>query len=366
MSKYAIIIGVCPAKLTVANELVRRTDIKPIVLEMSENIGGISRTEVYKGNIIGIGGHRFFSKSDVVIKWLQNILPIQGTPSRDELNIRSEARKKAITSKLSVGGPDTEEVDNVMLIRSRLSRMFFLRKLFDYPISINWQTLSSLGFLKIMKIGWTYLLIRVFPKKNITTLEQLFISRFGKELYETFFKDYTKKVCGVPCSEIYSNWGTQRINELSSSRTILNVLKSIFIKNKSIEQEDIDTSLIERFMYPKLVPGQMWETVAKIIEDSGGETMMKAEVANLDIDNNCVSQTYIDKKNKLNKTQEGDYFFSTKSIKHLIRRNGMHKCNNQDHSILTAITAVNNIIEGIKTKDNIWEVNVEKIYHEKK
>ena len=523
MSKYAIIIGAGPAGLTAAYELVKRTDIKPIVLEMSENIGGISRTEIYKGNRIDIGGHRFFSKSDVVMAWWQSILPIQGAPSRDELNIKSEAHKKAISSKLHNGGPNPEEVDKVMLIRSRLSRIFFLRKFFDYPISINWQTLSSLGFFKIIKISLTYLLIRIFPIKNITTLEQFFISRFGRELYETFFKDYTEKVWGVPCSEIDSNWGAQRIKELSVSRTILHVLKSIFIKNKSLEQKNTDTSLIEQFMYPKLGPGQMWETVAKIIKDNGGEIIMNAEVTNLNIDNNCVSQvTFIDSKSKLKNILKGDYFFSTMPVKHLIRsmgnypsttvksiseglmyrdfitvglllnklkitnstqglvsdnwiyiqekevkigrlqifnnwspylvsnedkvwigleyfcnvddelwikednefinfaidelqsiqiidradvldstiirvpkaypayfgtysqfetiinftntienlfligRNGMHKYNNQDHSMLTAITAVNNIIAGIKNKDNIWEVNVEKIYHEKK
>ncbi len=288
MSKNAIIIGAGPAGLTAAYELIKRTDIKPIVLEMSTHIGGISRTEVYKGNRMDIGGHRFFSKSDVVMDWWQNILPVQGSPARDELNIADEARKKIIQSKLSVGGPNPEEIDEVILIRSRLSRIFFLRKFFDYPISINWQTLSSLGFLKIVKIGWTYLLIRLFPIKKITTLEQFFISRFGRELYETFFKDYTEKVWGLPCSEIDSNWGAQRIKKLSVSRTILHVLKSVFIKNKSIGQKNIDTSLIEQFMYPKLGPGQMWETVAKIIGDSGGEIVMNAEVINLNIKNNSV------------------------------------------------------------------------------
>lgn len=522
MSKYAIIIGAGPAGLTAAYELVNRTDIKPIVLEMSEKIGGISRTEVYKGNRIDIGGHRFFSKSEVVMQWWQNILPIQGWPARDEIKIEEATRNKKIKSKLVKGGPDPEKTDRVMLIRSRISRIFFLRKFFNYPISINWQTLSSLGFIKILKIGWTYLLIRIFPIKNITTLEQFFISRFGKELYETFFKDYTEKVWGVSCSEIDSNWGAQRIKELSVSRTILHVLKSIFIKNQSIEQKNIDTSLIEQFMYPKLGPGQMWELVAQIIEDKGGKILMNAEVVGLNIDNNKISEiTYIQKNENLSKTLKGDYFFSTMPVKHLIRslgsvvpinvlkiseglryrdfitvglllnklkiqenmglvsdnwiyiqekdvkigrlqifnnwspylvsddskiwigleyfcnvgdelwikndqefidfaiaelesiqiidskdvidstiikvpkaypayfgtynqfdsirdytdsftnlflvgRNGMHKYNNQDHSMLTAITAVDNIIAGITSKENIWNINLEKMYHEKK
>ncbi len=323
MSKYAIIIGAGPAGLTAAYELVNRTDIKPIVLEMSEKIGGISRTEVYKGNRIDIGGHRFFSKSEVVMQWWQNILPIQGWPARDEIKIEEATRNKRITSKLVKGGPNPEKTDKVMLIRSRISRIFFLRKFFNYPITINWQTISSLGFLKILKIGWTYFLIRVFPINNITTLEQFFISRFGKELYETFFKDYTEKVWGVSCSEIDSNWGAQRIKELSISRTILHVLKSIFIKNQSIEQKNIDTSLIEQFMYPKLGPGQMWELVAQIIEDKGGKILMNAEVVGLNIDHNKISEiTYVQKNENLSKTLKGDYFFSTMPVKHLIRSLG--------------------------------------------
>ncbi|MFH4964365.1 NAD(P)/FAD-dependent oxidoreductase [Gaetbulibacter sp. M235] len=522
MGKYAIIIGAGPAGLTAAYELLKRTNIKPIVLEMSDKIGGISRTEVYKGNRIDIGGHRFFSKSDVVMKWWQNILPIQGSPASDELNIKDGILKMSITKKLSFGGPNPEITDEVMLIRNRVSRIFFLRKFFNYPISINWETLSSLGFFKVLRIGFTYLQIRLFPIKKITTLEQFFISRFGKELYETFFKDYTEKVWGVPCSKIDASWGAQRIKKLSISSTIHHVLKSIFYKNKSIEQKNIETSLIEQFMYPKLGPGQMWETVARIIEDGDGKIILNAEVINLNIkDNNITDVVYIDGLTKSNIILKADYFFSTMPVKHLIRsfgnnapvsvknvseglkyrdfitvglllnkllikdnnkivsdnwiyiqendvkigrmqifnnwspylvldknnvwigleyfcnvddelwikkdnefidfaideleslniidkadvidstiikvpkaypayfgtysqfetirkftdkfqnlfligRNGMHKYNNQDHSMLTAITAVDNIINGVKTKENIWGINIEESYHEKK
>ncbi|MDN3667662.1 NAD(P)/FAD-dependent oxidoreductase [Algibacter miyuki] len=320
MQKYAIIIGAGPAGLTAAYELITRTDIKPIVLEMSDKIGGISRTEVYKGNRIDIGGHRFFSKSEVVMKWWQNILPVQGALSSDEINTSSEKLKSRLLEKLVTGGPDPEKVDKVMLIRSRLSRIFFLRKFFDYPIAINWNTLSSLGFLKIVKIGWTYVLVRLFPIKNITTLEEFFISRFGKELYQTFFKDYTEKVWGVPCSEIDADWGAQRIKKLSMSRTILHIIKSIFIKNKSIEQKNIDTSLIEQFMYPKLGPGQMWETVTDIIKKAGGDVIFNAEVNQIKTANNTIDYvSYSDKITGTVKEIKGDYFFSTMPVKHLIR-----------------------------------------------
>ena len=162
-----------------------------------------------------IGGHRFFSKSDVVMLWWQNILPIQGSPARDELKSGNKTMQQEIELKLSNNGPDPEKEDMVMLIRTRLSRIFFLKRFFDYPISINWHTISSLGPIKILKIGWTYLLIRLFPLKRISNLEEFFINRFGKELYATFFKDYTEKVWGLPCNEIRADWGRQRIKGIS-------------------------------------------------------------------------------------------------------------------------------------------------------
>jgi 2-polyprenyl-6-methoxyphenol hydroxylase-like FAD-dependent oxidoreductase len=162
LKETAIIIGAGPAGLTAAYELVTRTNIKPIVLEQSTKIGGISRTEVYKGNRIDIGGHRFFSKSKVVMDWWQHILPIQGHPSKDELRIQDTSLQNQISKKLNKAGPNPEQTDLVMLIRSRLSRIFFMRKFFNYPISLNWETITSLGFVKIVKIGWTYLLHATF------------------------------------------------------------------------------------------------------------------------------------------------------------------------------------------------------------
>lgn len=522
MSKTAIIIGAGPAGLTAAYELVTKTNIKPIILEKSNKIGGISRTEIYKGNRIDIGGHRFFSKSEIVMKWWQNILPLQGAPAIDEINLKSNSANKRIKEKLSLNGPDPEKTDNVLLIRTRLSRIFFLRRFFNYPISLNWEVIRSLGFLKIVKIGWTYLIVRLFPITNIKSLEDFFISRFGKELYETFFKDYTEKVWGVPCAEISASWGAQRIKKLSISRTILHAIKSNLIKNKSIDQKNTDTSLIEQFMYPKLGPGLMWETVTKIIIEKGGVIIKDANVLNLNIINNNVEEVgYFNQELNSTTILKADYFFSTMPIKHLIMsfgekapkevrkisdglkyrdfitvglllnklkidntngkvsdnwiyiqekevkigrlqifnnwspymvldrekvwigleyfcnkgddlwsmdnkkfvefaikelasidiidvdqvldstiikvpkaypayfgtysqfkiisdftdtlgnlflvgRNGMHKYNNQDHSMLTAITAVNNIIKGIKDKSNIWSINLEEEYHEKK
>ncbi len=321
MSKTAVIIGCGPAGLTAAYELVTRTDIKPILIEKSNDIGGISKTVVHNGNRIDIGGHRFFSKSDVVMKWWQEILPIQGSESKDEILKDIYYQQKRTQVKLSPNGPDPEKTDRVMLIRSRLSRIFFLRKFFDYPISLNVKTISNLGLFRIMKIGWTYGWVQMFPVKDVKSLEDFFISRFGKELYNTFFKDYTEKVWGVPCSEIAADWGAQRIKQLSIKRALAHALKSIFKKEKSgsIEQKDTDTSLIEQFMYPKLGPGQMWETVARIVEDKGGVIIKNSDVISLTVGEKQVYElTYKNYDTKQTSVVKGDYFFSTMPIKELM------------------------------------------------
>lgn len=204
--KIAIIIGAGPAGLTAAFELLDKTDIKPIVYEMSNDIGGISKTINYKGNRIDIGGHRFFSKSDRIMQWWLNILPLQGSPSKDDILL-----KRTIPLSKAIGAPDPEKTDRVMLIRRRLSRIFFLRKFFDYPISMSFRTFSKLGLMRVIKIGISYMKIRLFPIKEEKSLEDFFINRFGKELYLMFFKDYTKKVWGIPCNKINPEWGAQRI-----------------------------------------------------------------------------------------------------------------------------------------------------------
>src|SRR5512142_1310474 len=110
----------------------------------------------------------------------------------------------------------------------------------------------------------------LFPPKRIDNLEQFFISRFGKELYETFFHSYTEKVWGVPCQEISAEWGAQRIKGLSISTTIAHILKKMFQKPSDVSQKNVETSLIERFLYPTLGPGQLWEIVAQRVQDLGG------------------------------------------------------------------------------------------------
>jgi protoporphyrinogen oxidase len=316
--KKAIIIGAGPAGLTAAYELLDKTDIKPIIYEMTDDIGGISKTINYKGNRIDIGGHRFFSKSERVMKWWKNILPLQGAPSRDLIMI---GRNILLDKEASV--PDPEKTDRVMLVRNRLSRIFFLRKFFDYPISLNQNTFLNLGLKRIVKIGLSYVKTRLLPIKEEKSLEDFFINRFGKEIYLTFFKDYTEKVWGIPCDSISPEWGAQRIKGLSITKAILHATKKKFNKDSSIAQKDIETSLIGRFMYPKFGPGQMWEEVARIIKEKNGEIYLSHRVIGLKYKDYKIVGVIV--RNDITggvKTLEGDYFFSTMPVKNLIRALG--------------------------------------------
>ena len=258
--KIAIIIGAGPAGLTAAYELVQKTNIKPVIFEASSDIGGISKTVNYKGNRIDIGGHRFFSKSDRVMEWWNNILPIQKTPKGISFNLKYQGKSKSLKS--NPKGVDPDKTDEVMLIRSRLSRIYYLGKFFNYPVTLEASTIKNLGPWRLAKMGISYIKARIKPLEE-TNLEDFYINRFGRELYNTFFRDYTEKVWGVPCSKIAPDWGAQRVKGLSITKAITHALKQFIPKrNKSdLSQKDTETSLIEYFLYPKLGPGQMWETV---------------------------------------------------------------------------------------------------------
>ncbi|MEE9189687.1 MAG: NAD(P)/FAD-dependent oxidoreductase [Candidatus Neomarinimicrobiota bacterium] len=523
--KIALIIGAGPAGLTAAYELLEKTNIKPIIFEKESDVGGIAKTINYKGNHIDAGGHRFFSKSDRVMEWWTNMMPIQSSSNK---NIEIAYQKKKTIIKAGENRPNPDETDLVMLIRSRLSRIFYLRSFFDYPISLSLDTIKNLGVIRMIKILFSYTYAVVFPKKNENTLEDFMINRFGRELYNTFFKDYTEKVWGAKCSDISAEWGAQRIKGISITKTLIHAMKKVFIEDKSISQKGTETSLIERFFYPKFGPGQMWQETARQIKSRGGELYLNHHVKALTIiDNKVKSLTVIDCETQKEKTYNGDYFFSTMPVKELIRsmrgdlvpddvksiadglvyrdfitvglllkalnvktkrdhsvktmlpdnwiyiqepdvkvgrlqifnnwspymvkdpetvwmgleyfcnqgdelweksdddfiefaikelkhiniidvndvldstiirmpktypayfgtydrfneirlftdaidnlfligRNGMHRYNNQDHSMLTAMVAVDNIVDGIQSKDNIWGVNIEDEYHEQR
>jgi len=325
--KKAIIIGAGPAGLTAAYELLDKTDIKPIIYEKSNDIGGISKTINYKGNRIDIGGHRFFSKSERVMDWWMNILPLQGAPAKDDIAVGREIPISKESIKHDLGSvktktfpaPDPEKVEEVMLNRSRLSRIFFLRKFFNYPISLNYNTFSNLGIKRTVKIGLSYIKTSFSQIKPEKSLEDFFINRFGVELYRTFFKDYTEKVWGVECSQITAEWGSQRIKGLSITNAILHAFKKRFKSDSSISQNNVETSLIGQFMYPKHGPGQLWEEVAKIITENGGEIHHGNNVVGIESQKNRLNAIKVlDESTGEFKKIEGDYFLSTMPVKDLI------------------------------------------------
>lgn len=258
--KNVLIIGAGPAGLTAAYELLTRTDdCKVVIVEALDDVGGISRTIEHRGNRMDIGGHRFFSKSDWVMEWWQKHLPVAPESDRDGLSVIPAA-------------------DAHMLVRPRLSRIYFLRQFFSYPISLSIETLKKLGATRIVRIGISYLFARISPRHE-KSLEDFFINRFGRVLYRTFFKDYTEKVWGVSCAEISPKWGAQRIKGLSIIRAISHALrKTLGRGEQQISQKKTETSLIERFLYPKYGPGQMWRTVAAEVRRYGAEIHLGQQV----------------------------------------------------------------------------------------
>src|SRR4051812_10522599 len=271
--KTAVIIGAGPAGLTAAFELLRNTNIKPIVLEKSDQMGGISKTINYKGNRMDIGGHRFFSKSDRVMNWWMNIMP----PVQDSFTINYQNKSRDVKA----NGVPLDD-DKVMLVRKRLSRIYFLRKFFTYPITLSIETLRKLGVFRTFAILFSYLKAQLFPRKPEKSLEDFMINRFGLTLYELFFRDYTEKVWGVPCHEISAEWGAQRIKGVSIRKAIQHAVQEITRKKRKntgdIAQKDTETSLIEQFLYPKFGPGQLWEEVARQVQEMGGIIHMHYEV----------------------------------------------------------------------------------------
>jgi protoporphyrinogen oxidase len=327
--QVAVIIGAGPAGLTAALEFCRRSKIRPIVLEASQRIGGISCTIRYKGNRIDIGGHRFFSKSDRVMDWWTSLMPVEAEAAAAGFAIRYQNQQRVVgggagsrgdvASATAVAEPDP---DLVMLVRPRKSRIYFLRSFFDYPLSLSATTLGRLGAWRMLKIGCSYLLARIFPRRHEATLEDFLINRFGSELYQTFFKSYTEKVWGVPCEQISAAWGAQRIKGLSLRTAIAHFLKKTFTRKSrdraDIAQKDTETSLIEQFLYPKYGPGQLWEHVASLVESQGGEVRLGWRVVKLHVADNTIMAVEAQTPDGEIVTVPGDYFFSTMPVRELL------------------------------------------------
>jgi len=313
----ALIIGGGPAGLTAAYELATKTDITPIVFEKSDLLGGIARTVNYKGNRIDIGGHRFFSKSDRVMQWWQKMLPMQAV-DEDAPEITYQQSRRSVDA--DTEGPHPETCDRLMLVRERKSRIYFLRQLFDYPLKLNADTILKLGLWRVMRIGMSYVRASLRPIRPERNLEEFLINRFGRELYLTFFKSYTEKVWGVPCEQISAEWGAQRIKGLSIRKSIAHALRKMLpSRSNDVAQKEVETSLIERFLYPKFGPGQLWEEVARRVEQHGGTIRMRTNVRRLFVEGNRIVGVEVeDAQTGEVERIDGDHVFSTMPVSELV------------------------------------------------
>jgi len=304
-----VIIGAGPAGLTAAYELLaKHQGYEVVVLEKSGSIGGISQTVRHNGNRMDIGGHRFFSKDQRVMDWWQQIMPLQGAPSLDDRKLHRDIP-------LAKNGPDPEREDRAMLLRRRVSRIYYQGHFFDYPVSLKWKTLKTMGLFTTLQVGFSYL-YSVFHKLPETSLENFYINSFGRKLYSMFFESYTEKLWGRHPRAISAEWGAQRTKGLSIRGVLKDMLGKIFLTKKQ-RQKSVQTSLIEEFRYPKFGPGQLWETVADDVQKAGGEVHMQCDVTALTTNENAVSAvTY--RQNGKEVTLEADAVFSTMPIKDLV------------------------------------------------
>ena len=314
--RIALIVGAGPAGLTAAYELLQRTDVKPVIFEADSQVGGISKTVNYKGNRIDIGGHRFFSKSDRVMDWWAQMLPLEAvTEDHGPLTISYQNKSRSVSAGQ---GADPDQTDEVMLVRNRVSRILFGRKFYSYPIKFSLQTFGNLGFVRTCKIMTSYAAARLKPIKPEVTLRDFIINRFGQTLYETFFKNYTEKVWGVPCEDIPADWGAQRIKGVSISALLMHVLKKLKPRSRDVAQKDTETSLIERFLYPKLGPGQLWETVAQKVVDQGGELHLNTFVTGVHHDGGKITALDVRHPDGTEECVAGDMVFSSMPVQQLI------------------------------------------------
>jgi protoporphyrinogen oxidase len=266
MTKQAVIIGAGPAGLTAAYELLRTTSIHPPDLESDTQVGGLSRTVDFSGNRMDIGGHRFFTKNTRVQALWDQLMPHASAPALDDRLLHRPCT-------LVPQGADPEQADRVFLDRQRVSRILYRHRFFDYPVSLNRTTIRNLGLGTMAEIGCSYL-ASCLHKRPEHTLEDFMVNRFGEKLYQTFFAGYTEKVWGRSPKNLSADWGSQRIKGISIGA----VLKDLFQRTFHIQPKSVQTSLIERFAYPKLGPGQFYETLRDEVIRLGGEIRMGATV----------------------------------------------------------------------------------------
>ncbi len=309
-----VIIGAGPAGLTAAYELASAGVTDIVILEATGQVGGLSQSVNFKGNRMDIGGHRFFSKSDWVMDWWLRMLPLaapsaaQGEP----LHIAYQGKWR----ELYEGATARETDERVMLVRNRLSRIYFDGKFFDYPLKANLETVLKLGLGRCMLFGASYVRARLFPRRPERSLEDFFINRFGRLLYLQFFKEYTEKVWGTPCERISAEWGAQRVKSLSIGKALLHAILKPFRRGGFGGAEQ--TSLIERFLYPKLGPGLMWEVTAERLRSRGVQLLFDSPVKHLELREGRVSAVGVVRADGTEQRFEGAQFVSTMPVRDLV------------------------------------------------
>ncbi len=304
-----VIIGAGPAGITAGYELMKPTNTPPydvLILEASDQIGGISRTVRHNGNRMDIGGHRFFSKDQQVLDWWDEIMPKQGSPAMDDRLLGRDV-------KLTPGGPDPDQVDRVMLTRNRVSRIYYRKKFFDYPVKMNWNTIKNMGFLTTANAGFSYIASAVH-KLPEDSLENFYINRFGRKLYSMFFESYTEKLWGRQPNAISADWGAQRVKGLS----VVAIIKDIFRKMlPGGGSGKVETSLIEEFQYPKYGPGQLWEAAADEFVRMGGVIRMGCNVVQIHTSGGAVTELVYEQDGQRH-TVKADHFISSMPLKDLV------------------------------------------------
>jgi protoporphyrinogen oxidase len=273
----ALVIGAGPAGLTAAYEL-SKIGVPSTVLEADHQVGGLSRTVNYRGYRFDIGGHRFFSKVSLINNLWKEILG--------------------------------EE----FLVRSRLSRIHYDGHFFDYPLKAG-NAITGLGPLEAFLVGLSYTKAKLFPNREETNFEQWVSNRFGHRLYEIFFKTYTEKVWGIPCTEISADWATQRIKNLSLSEAIRNAL---FGSGKT-KNGQVITTLIDQFHYPRFGPGMMWERCKYLLTRNGCKTIEGVKVEKIRHRQGRVECIYGRTSSGEQVEFAGDHFISTMPLRELIQ-----------------------------------------------
>lgn len=306
MLKKAVIIGAGPAGLTAAYALLKKTDIHPIVLEQSKALGGLSRTVNFSGNRMDIGGHRFFTKSKQIKELWKNIMPLASAPAWDDRYLHRACPTFA-------DGVDPEQDDHVFLLRSRISRIYYLRQFFSYPVSLSLRTLYGLGARRVSWILLSYL-SACLKKREENTLEDFMINRFGRALYQTFFASYTEKVWGRPPSQIGADWGSQRIKGVS----LLGVIRDFLDSRLGIQPAKQETSLIKQFFYPKFGPGEFFEDLGSEVRRLGGEIRCQQRVVGIEGDSDKhITSLRVEHADGTLETIPADFVFSSMPVKDL-------------------------------------------------